>query len=140
MPVDGLVRRFQSPIYSLANVVRPAIEFDLSRFDPCHLSGLFDQVIHPVGLFIDDCEQFVLLRTVETSGEQTRRGSFDRREWGTELVCDGVEDGGTQFLVFTRGLSLAHLLYGASALNRNSHQRRESIQAFVRQSCTGDSN
>src|SRR6185437_5027292 len=97
-------------------------------------------MVQSIRFFVDDSEQFIFLRSLEATGEQTRNGRFDRCEWCAEFVRNGVKNGGAQFLILPGRLSLSDVLNSTRAFNRDGYQCRERLKAFVRQSRSGNAN
>jgi len=68
------------------------------RLDARHVEQVVDQAGEPVGLLVDGDQELVPLALVpgDLRVEQARRGRLDRGQRGSQVVRDGVEQGGAE--------------------------------------------
>src|SRR5713226_9427908 len=115
------------------------MQLEFAGFELGHVGGFFDEMIQAVALFVDDGEKFAVLRRLRGGGtEQIGYAGLDGREWGAEIVGDGIEERGFESLALAFGFSFAELLDGAGAFNGDGYERADGIQRLPRQTHAGN--
>ena len=139
MILERCLRILQGWLQRVLDRMRLQIELEHPGIELRHLRGLADQSVQAVGLFVDDGQQFASSLIVESgAGQQGRNAGLDGRQRSAELVRHGIEQSGSQALMFLLGAVLAEGFKGASALDCQARQASQRIESFARQLVSRD--
>ena len=110
-------------LYQIKHTTMLEVELEFVGLELCHFCSLTDQPVQAIRFFVDDRHQFLAIVGTQTSGgEQAGDRGFDRSQWSSKLVGDGVENRGTQPFAFARRFGTGESLHRIRALDRDGDQ------------------
>src|SRR5437879_1175218 len=115
------------------------MQLDFTGFQPRHLRGLFDKMVQPVALFIDDAQQFVTLRNGHLpAGKEAGHRRFHGGQRCAEIMRDGIQQCGLQPLSLPLSFRQAELFYSSRPFDGDGHQAAHRVERLPRESCSGN--
>ena len=90
----------RSTVHHLVEADLVDVQVHRARLDPAHVEEVRDERVEPVGTLFDRGEQLLLdvRGPVEARLTQARHGGLDRCQRSTEVVGDGCEQRGAEFV------------------------------------------
>jgi len=112
----------------LSHVLRARIEAQRLGVETRHLDSLSDEAVKMGTFFFNHGDQIVALGFSHCGLTLQRRGSgTDCGQRSTQIVGDGVEDGGAQALAFARGFKPAGALESGRPLQRYRYEAGDGL-------------